>query len=195
MKTIFQNSIKKGLNYSKYRQIIADLLTQNLSTGNTQTEDLLHYSNLNVTRMNRLDKTIEILPEIKKEIEKLPKQTWLVLSEGWCGDAAQIVPVIVKMADCSENIDLKIVLRDENEELMNEFLTNGGKAIPKLIVIDDNLNLINHWGPRPEPAKKLIADYKAKTGVVDEPIKIELQKWYLNDKGHTIQNEIVELLK
>ena len=97
------------------------------------------------------------------------------------------------MAELSENIDLKIVLRDENEALMNDFLTNGGMAIPKLIILDEVNNVIGDFGPRPEPARKLIADYKAANGVVDEPIKVELQKWYLHDKGISIQNEIVEI--
>ena len=122
------------------------------------------------------------------------KYTWLVISEGWCGDAAQLLPIMSKMAEVSENIDFQIVLRDDNDELMSQFLTNGGKAIPKLIILDENNNLIADWGPRPEPARKLIADYKAANGLVDEPVKIELQKWYLQDKGITTQNEIMALM-
>ena len=99
------------------------------------------------------------------------------------------------MAESSENIVLKIVLRDENEALMNQFLTNGAKSIPKLLLLDENLDLINHWGPRPEGAKKLIIDYKAKHGIVDETAKIALQKWYLDDKGISTQKEIVLMLQ
>jgi hypothetical protein len=117
-----------------------------------------------------------------------------VLSEGWCGDAAQIVPVIHKMADVTDKVELKIALRDDNDALMQHFLTNGGKAIPKLIVLDaETLEVVLDWGPRPHGAKQLILDYKAAHGVVDETAKIELQKWYLHDKGISIQNEIVEM--
>ena len=94
----------------------------------------------------------------------------------------------------SNFIDLRIVLRDDNDELMNQFLTNGARAIPKLIVLDKDNKVIGNWGPRPEPARKLIADYKAANGVVDEPAKIELQKWYLQDKGITTQKEITSLM-
>jgi hypothetical protein len=118
----------------------------------------------------------------------------LVLSEGWCGDAAQILPVIHKMAEVAENVEIKIALRDDNDALMQHFLTNGGKAIPKLIVLDAATSeVLADWGPRPAGAKQLILDYKAAHGVVDEPAKIALQKWYLHDKGISTQNEIVEM--
>ena len=120
----------------------------------------------------------------------------MVLAEGWCGDAAQIVPVIYKMSEVTENVSLKIALRDDNDALMQHFLTSGGKAIPKLLILDaDTLEVLADWGPRPHGAKQLILDYKAAHGVVDETAKIELQKWYLHDKGVAIQNEIIALHK
>lgn len=189
-------ALNKSYTYKEYRTLVSNLIKEGKSTGNTQSDDLLHYSELNETRMNRLEKTIKITEEVVKQIIQLQKKvTWLVLSEGWCGDAAQILPILHKMAESSEIIDLKIVLRDENEPLMNDFLTNGGKAIPKLIILDEENEVIGDFGPRPEPARKLIADYKAINGVVDEPIKIELQKWYLQDKGVSTQNEIMQLMK
>ena len=99
------------------------------------------------------------------------------------------------MSEASENIDLKLVFRDENEELMNLFLTNGAKSIPKLLILDENSDLINHWGPRPEAAKNLIIEFKAKHGIVDETAKIALQKWYLEDKGISTMKEIVAMLQ
>jgi len=195
MKNILVKAQDHSFSYKDYRQYVSKLISEGKSTGHTQTEDLLHYSELNETRLKRLDKTIKVIPEIEQELINLSKKyTWLVISEGWCGDAAQLLPIMNKMAEVSENIDLQIVLRDDNDELMSQFLTNGGKAIPKLIILDENNNLIADWGPRPEPARKLIADYKAANGLVDEPVKIELQKWYLQDKGITTQNEIMALM-
>ena len=191
-----KEALTRSFSYQEYRSLVSALILEGKSTGNTQSDDLLHYSELNESRMNRLEKTIQITEEIQEQIKQLDtKITWLVISEGWCGDAAQILPIIYKLAELSENIDLKIILRDENEALMNDFLTNGGKAIPKLIILDDENEVIGDFGPRPEPARKLIADYKAINGVVDEPIKIELQKWYLHDKGVSTQSEIMQLMK
>lgn len=196
MNTNIKEALTRSFSYQEYRSLVSALILEGKSTGNTQSDDLLHYSELNESRMNRLEKTIKITDEVLVQINQLEtKVTWLVIAEGWCGDAAQILPIIYKMAELSENIDLKIVLRDENEALMNDFLTNGGKAIPKLIILDEENEVIGDFGPRPEPARKLIADYKAINGVVDEPIKIELQKWYLQDKGVSTQNEIMQLMK
>lgn len=195
MKKTIQDSLKNSFSYKEYREHVSKLIQEGKSTGHTQTEDLLQYSELNETRLKRLDKTIKVISEIENQLSNLSeKNTWLVISEGWCGDAAQIVPIINKMAEVSNFIDLRIVLRDDNDELMNQFLTNGARAIPKLIVLDKDNKVIGNWGPRPEPARKLIADYKAANGVVDEPAKIELQKWYLQDKGITTQKEITSLM-
>jgi hypothetical protein len=193
------NTIKQALensfSYADYRKKVTSLIAEGKSTGHEQSGDLLKYSELNETRMNRLEKTIQITPETKTKLQNLDKKyIWLVLSEGWCGDAAQIVPVIDKLAKVSENIELRIALRDDNNALMQHFLTNGGKAIPKLIVLDaESSEILADWGPRPSGARQLILNYKAAHGVVDETAKIELQKWYLHDKGISIQNEIVEL--
>jgi hypothetical protein len=194
IKTI-QKALQNSFSYADYRKQIAHLISEGKSTGHEQSKDLLHYSELNETRMNRLEKTIDVLPEIKIKLQNLEKKyIWLVLSEGWCGDAAQIVPVIHKMAELTDKIELKIALRDDNDALMQHFLTNGGKAIPKLIVLDaENFEVLADWGPRPHGAKQLIIDYKATHGVVDETAKIELQKWYLHDKGVSIQQEIMEM--
>ncbi len=194
MKEIIKKSLEKSFSYTEYRNHVSNKLAQGEVTGNEQSEHLLKYSELNVVRMNRLDKTLTVHEDVSEKISSIKsKLIWLVLSEGWCGDAAQLLPVINKKAELSENIKLKVLLRDENEELMNQFLTNGGKAIPKLIIIEEEtLEILDHWGPRPEGASKLISDYKATHGIVDEIAKTELQKWYLQDKGFSTQKEIIE---
>lgn len=197
MKDIISNTLLKTFSYEEYRTKLKNLLAEGKSSGEEQSEDLLHYSELNETRMNRLEKTIKITDENVKFLTSLDTEyIWLILSEGWCGDAAQILPIINKMAQKSNKVDLKIAFRDENPELMNLFLTNGGKSIPKLIIIEkETLKVVSDWGPRPSQAIKLIVDYKAKFGIIDETAKTELQMWYLHDKGISTQDEIVDLLK
>ncbi|WP_396143776.1 thioredoxin family protein [Flavobacterium sp.] len=196
MNSIIKESLKESFSYQEYRDFVTDLAKEDKTTGHEQREDLIHYTQLNEARLHRLDKTIQVVDEAKLFLQQLSTEyIWLVISESWCGDAAQILPVINKMAEVSDKIDLKIVLRDDNEELMNLFLTNGTKSIPKLIIINKETNeVINDFGPRPSGAKQLILDYKAEHGVVDETAKIELQKWYLQDKGISTQKEIMELL-
>ena len=150
-------------------------------------------------KINTATVTYSSIVKIGENIQKLEAfrkdYIWLVISEGWCGDAAQILPIIHKMAEFSKQIELKIVLRDENEALMNLFLTHGTKAIPKLIIIEkSSLKVLGDFGPRPKGAKQLILDYKQKQGLVDETAKTDLQLWYLHDKGLSTQNEIMDLM-
>lgn len=197
MKIPVAKALFNSHSYSEYRKLVSDLLLEGKSTGHEQSEDLTHYSTLNETRMNRLDKTIKITEENSLKLKSLNSEyIWLVISEGWCGDAAQLLPIINKMAVESGKIDLRIVLRDENEELMKLFLTNKNKAIPILIVVDKETgSVLGKWGPRPKGAADLIIDYKKEFGVIDETAKANLQLWYLHDKGLSTQEEILNLMQ
>jgi len=195
MKQLIAESLEKAISYSEYRTLVHDLLTDGKSTGPVQSEALTNFSLLNDRRMNRLDKTIKISDQTKAIFKSIAeKQTWLVLSEGWCGDAAQNLPVIHKLAAENENIALKIILRDEHLALMDLFLTNGGRSIPKVIVLDAQNNVQNTWGPRPTLATKIMADYKAKNGSIDAQFKQDLQVWYNKNKGRSVQEDFVKML-
>lgn len=200
MESVMKNSVAKALlnscTYLEYKKTISDLLSEGKSTGDKQSEDLLQYSVLNEIRLRRLDKTISVPEEVSAKLKEIEKEyVWLVIAEGWCGDAAQILPILNKMALESDNIDLKIVFRDLNYDLMNQFLTNGSRAIPKLIIIDkESGEVCDHWGPRPKGASDLIKNYKEQFGVVNEEAKRQLQLWYLQDKGLSVQNEVVAIM-
>ncbi|MFV8268767.1 thioredoxin family protein [Flavobacterium sp. GT2N3] len=196
MKIPVAKALFNSHSYSEYRKLVSDLLVQGKSSGNEQSEDLTHYSELNETRMNRLDKTMKITDENIRQLKNLKKEyIWLVISEGWCGDAAQLLPIINAMAIDSDKIELRIVLRDENDELMKLFLTNKKKSIPVLIVVDKETgSVLGKWGARPEGASDLIAEYKKEFGVIDDTIKTNLQLWYLHDKGISTQNELINLM-
>lgn len=190
MKEIIVNSLKKAISYTDYRTLVNNLLVEGKSTGPEQSEALTNYSLLNDKRMKRLDKTIKVSEQTAQELQKIKEaQTWLVLTESWCGDAAQNLPVINKIAETTENVNLKVVLRDENLELMDLFLTNGGRSIPKLIALDKDNNVITTWGPRPTVATKMVTDYKEKNGALDPQFKQDLQVWYNKDKGQSIQDD------
>jgi len=195
MKNILENALKNSISYQDYRNLIHQLLAEEKSTGPNQSEDLTNYSLLNETRMKRLDKTIKINEEIANEIQKIDeKQTWLVITESWCGDAAQNLPIIHKLAELNDKIELKLVLRDENLELMDLFLTNESRSIPKVIILDNELNVLNTWGPRPSFATKMVHEYKEKNGSLDAHFKQDLQVWYNKDKGKNVQEDFINLI-
>ena len=195
MKNSLEKSLQNAISYETYRTLVSNLLANGKATGPLQSEALTNYSLLNDRRMKRLDKTLQISEDTIATINSIKEsQTWLTITEGWCGDAAQNLPVINKIAAINPNINLKVVLRDENLELMDLFLTNGGRAIPKLIALDAEHNVIFTWGPRPSVATKMVADYKAKNGNLDAQFKQDLQVWYNKDKGKSVQEDIVRLL-
>ena len=187
--------IKKSMTYEAYKQLVEDLLATGKSTGPLQSEAMAHYSQLNLQRMHRVEKTIEILPEVKEQLLRVDRpQTWLVLTEGWCGDAAQSLPVMKTLADLNPNIQLRTLLRDENPELMDRYLTNGvSRSIPRLIAVDPATGAeLFTWGPRPAALQESFYGMRSE-GLAYEVIKEELQRWYNTDKTVTIQRELAAL--
>ncbi|NEV94607.1 thioredoxin family protein [Psychroflexus sp. YR1-1] len=194
---IIKKHLDKTFSYSDYKNHIEALLKEGESTGYTQNEAYLNYSRLGFSRMKRWEKIFELSPDQIEAIKNVDqKQTWLVITEGWCGDAAAVLPIIKKITDLNSFLDLRIILRDENEELMNQFLTNGGKSIPKLIAFDeDEEKILFTWGPRPKVAAEMVAKEKAEFGTFRDEFKITLQKWYNQDKGKNIAADLVNCLK
>jgi thiol-disulfide isomerase/thioredoxin len=196
MDSIIKISLENSMSYQSYRDLVNQLAIENSNTGNEKSEALANYTKLNDRRMKRWDKTIKVSNEAQARISEFHhKVTWLVITESWCGDAAHVVPALNKIADLNENIDFKVVLRDENPELMDRFLTNGNKAIPKVIMIDDETgDVVNTYGPRPSEAANYVKRFKAKYGVLTPEFKEDLQHWYNKDKGQNIIEDVTLML-
>ncbi|WP_410878569.1 thioredoxin family protein [Myroides sp. DW712] len=184
-----------SLSYAEFRTYVTAALQNNPDKLNLSA-DYLPYAELNEARLHRLDKTLAVAPEVALVMENLAKDyIWLVLSESWCGDAAQSVPMLNKMAEITDKVELRIVFRDQNLELMDQYLTNGGRAIPKLLIVDkDTMEVLGHWGPRPADAAQLVHDYKTEHGAFDEDGIILLNKWYTKNKGQQVQQEVAALM-
>ena len=195
--TLVKKSIEKAISYKEFRDQVAQHVENGTSSGPYQSEALSHYTLLNNSRMKRLDKTTKINEEILEEFRNYKGNlTWIVLTESWCGDAAHSMPVMNKVAEMAANIDFKVLHRDENEELMNEFLTNGSMSIPKLIVFDnDTQEVINDWGPSPSTVIKMTKDFKEKHKVLTPEFKKEIQVWYNQNKGKCIAGDMAELIR
>lgn len=189
--------LAKAYSYAQYQQLIEGLLAQEKTTGPKQTPDLVHYTKLNMRRMYRWDKTAILNEELIDLLTSLSEPwTWVVLTEGWCGDAAQNLPVISKMANLSHNITLKLLLRDENLDVMDQYLTHGGRSIPKLICLKTRtLEELGTWGPRPEVAQQLVMAYKQNPQVSFEEFAETLHAWYAKDKTQHLQMEFTHLLQ
>jgi hypothetical protein len=159
----------------------------------------VEYTKLNRARSQRIQKTISLNPELEKAAGAIQHTySWIVLTEAWCGDSAQNLPVIAEIARLNpDKIKLYILLRDENPELIDHYLTNGARAIPKLIATDETLGAEAFvWGPRPEPAQQLLLNWKKNPGDKSwDDFEKELHSWYAKDKAQAIQSEFIHLLK
>lgn len=185
------------MSYQEYRNMVSIVVEKKSNTGHEVTEALADYTMLNDRRMKRWDKTIKINEAIATSIKNKPfNQTWLVITESWCGDAAHVMPVINKIAELNDGISYRVVLRDENDALMDQFLTNGSRSIAKLIMIDNKTKqVVSTYGPRPSTATTLVNNYKTKHGSLTPEFKEDLQKWYNQDKGQTVIADLITLLK
>ncbi len=193
---LVHKGILKGVSYQEYRALVNALALEGKSTGPEQTDALINYTFLNDKRMKRLDKTLTINEDAIAKIKDFDKEiTWLVLTESWCGDAAQTIPMINKVAELNDRISLKVILRDENIDIMNRFLTNEAMSIPRLVMVENQTGeVIGQWGSRPSIATQMVVDYKDEHGKLTPEFKQDLQMWYNKDKGQSTLEDLLRLL-
>jgi hypothetical protein len=184
------------MDYATYQQLIEKLQAEGKTTGLDQSAEHVEYTKLNFQRMARIEKTAVLGAEILSALNGLKgRYTWLVITESWCGDAAQNLPLFYLISKACPAITLKLVLRDENPELMNNYLTNGSRSIPKLICVEsESLKELFTWGPRPAVLQTMVLELIAQH--VPKPERgVITQKWYNQDKTQSLQAELMGLMK
>ncbi|MCB9201481.1 MAG: thioredoxin family protein [Flavobacteriales bacterium] len=178
-----QEYFTKGIDFNEYIEIIK----------NDTNNSLYDYTKLNLARINRLEKTFKLSEEQIKKIKQITSTiNCICITEGWCGDAANILPVIHEIAKQSEKITIKYIFRDNHTELMEKYLTNGNKSIPIYIICDENFQEINSFGPRTQFGMQLLHKMKTDENYKKEEFYIDLQKYYIKDKGKDIVTEFID---
>jgi hypothetical protein len=114
-------------------------------------------------------------------------------TEPWCGDAAHTIPFSHRLAAFSHLITVDYQLRDSPPFLIDSYLTNGTKSIPKIIIKDKDERTIGLWGPRPK-ACQLLREELVRNHAEAEFKKIALQQWYNADKGASFQKEFLAVI-
>lgn len=186
---------QKMITWNAYLARFDKLLNSPVPIKPYDNKDYFNYLKLNNSRQKRWLKTAKINSDLGQKVVAISKsQTWIVITEPWCGDAAHTIPFIKLVADLNPLIKLRFVWRDQPPFLIESYLTNGGKSVPKLIIRDEAGNDLYTWGPRPVPCQRIYNDLKAQNADF-ETQKIALQEWYNNDKGATFQQELLHLLK
>lgn len=183
------DALENALTYEQYKANWEEILSQ-------ETPSEYHeYYKLNKARFSRLEKTAALLPQWSEIPTDIPLVI-VAITEQWCGDAAQTIPVVEKLKTIFPNWETYYVLRDQNLELMDAFLTNGARNIPKLLFLEaDQMGLLGTWGPRPHALSKKVDQWKFDHGGMTEEVKVEIQKWYNEDQSVSTQKEWIEFLK
>jgi len=182
------------MKYNEYKQLFDDILENPGPASPYDDEMYLNYTKLNRSRTKRWDKHLVLDEKLVAQLKQISKpQHWIIITEPWCGDAAHIVPFLIKIAEQNEMISYDIQLRDSEPFLIESYLTNGTKSIPKLIARDNDGNDLFVWGPRPQEAQNIADEMKALEADF-ESTKIALQKWYNDDKGRSLCRELSGLV-
>jgi hypothetical protein len=186
----YRHYFETGVTYDSYLQQAETDAQKEPKTG------YLPYVPLNLQRMKRIGKQLQLNSDMEAVLHRLDKPLhWLVISENWCGDAAQSLPVLAAIEKASQGkINMRIAYRDSNPELMDAHLTNGSRSIPVLIQLDEHFGLMGTWGPRPTVAQKQVREWIA-AGTPFTEYAEKLHKWYADDKQQSIQAEIAALLQ
>ncbi|MEQ8523227.1 thioredoxin family protein [Gracilimonas sp.] len=193
---ITKSLLEKAYSFGEYTDLVNKLFNEGRTTNEDNRPDMLEYTKLNIHRSSKWEKRANISDELANQLNNFSKKmTWLVITEGWCGDAAQSLPFIYKMSSLSHNIELKLILRDQYPEVMDEFLTNSSRSIPKLIALDtETLNVLGTWGPRPKQIQDIYMSERANPDIENKAATENLHLWYARNKGKAMQEEFLKLL-
>lgn len=188
--------LEKALDYQSFIDLTENILNAENHTPPYDESFYRTYTEANHRRRIKILNNNELHKKLYNELsEGINQWTWVVIDEPWCGDASFIVPFfkIMEIASMGD-INLKIYLRDEYPEIMEQYLTNNGKSIPILICLDKNLNELGTWGPRPKPLQELIESWKPENIDLNEKIK-RVHRWYQKDNGITLQKELIDKIR
>lgn len=193
---ITRQLLENAMSYSEYRTLLETLMAQGKTTGSDQSETYLHYAKINLQRMQRLEKTVVIEEDLKMALSELKSSYFLLaITEGWCGDAAQNIPVLHAVEKACPNIELKLILRDEHLDVMDQYLTEGARSIPKVICVEKTgLKECFVWGPRPAAIQEIVLQLKKDNKTLEEKGLIT-QNWYNADKTKSMQQELLNLIQ
>ena len=138
---------------------------------------------------------VRLPADVLDEARSLPG-VWrlLALSEDWCGDAANILPVVSRFVEHLPNVDLRVLSRDENLDIMDAHLTNGkSRSIPVVIVLDEGWVERAWWGPRPSQ----IQEWVMKEGMKMDPAPryAHVRRFYARDRGRAIVSELLAVVR
>lgn len=190
--------IEKGFSYSEFVQFTQQLVEEKRTTGANQSEAYLEYTRMCLQRMNRWNKTAKVSEKMTQLMESIKEsQIWLIITEAWCGDGSQSIPYLAKLVELNPKIKLRIIMRDEYPEIMDAYLTNGARSIPKLVAFSEDLKVeLFTWGPKPLYLMNRHKEYKHDSkGLSYSGFLEEIHLWYAKNKNQDLEVELFPLIQ
>ncbi|WP_185146663.1 thioredoxin family protein [Chryseobacterium sp.] len=187
-----KNYWEKAVTLQQYLSDTEERISKLEGSNDEEEKTYLEYYKLGMTRMHRVMKTYHPQDDLLKKLnEKEFKGKILIISEGWCGDASMIVPVINTFFEGKNEV--RIIYRDQNLDLMNRYLTNGAMSIPIVLILNENDEVISFWGPRPKAGMEMLKKHKADPENYNaDDFHNDLQVYYTKNKGEDIIEELLE---
>ena len=187
---------ESGISYQEYIKRTSDEISGTKIESVSEPElKRLNIKSLNLQRNSRITRQYKPGDELNRIIKGFSEsQVWMVITESWCGDSGQNLPYIAVMAAQNPLINLKIMLRDSNPDVMDQFLTNGTRSIPILAAYSESGDELFRWGPRPEFAVGLINQCKSE-GLEKPEWTEKLHHWYAKNKGVELEKEFINLIE
>lgn len=175
----------KGISFDQFKE--------NIFNDVEKTEIPYHnYIKLNKSRISRYEKTAVLDDTIFDKSKYTACKNIILIGENWCGDIGNNIVYINRIAQLYD-INFRVVYRDENTELIDAFLTNGGRAIPIVLFLDSEYQLLGKWGPRPKAIQSFMEEEKKKTDFNKEKVLEEIQSIYNKNKGEYLQKDLSEI--
>ena len=195
---VTEQVIQKGFSYSEFVEFTEKLVEEKRTTGANQSEAYLDYTRMCLQRMNRWNKTAKVSEKMTHLMESIQEsQIWLIITEAWCGDGAQSIPYLAKLVELNPKIKLRIIMRDEYPEIMDAYLTNGARSIPKLVAFSEDLKVeLFTWGPKPLYLMNRHKEYKHDSkGLSYSGFLEEIHLWYAKNKNQDLEAELFPLIQ
>ena len=117
----------------------------------------------------------------------------LVIVEDWCGDAVNTVPQLARLVEHVPHVELRVIGRDANPELMDAYVTGGKRSMPKVILLDEGFVEKGRWGPRPRQLQQWV-ELEGMQLARDERYR-HVRRWYARDRGTTTIEEILTIIE
>ncbi len=184
---------RRGLTPEQYEGLMAERAAADPADAAPDEAEKIEFTKLNLHRSRRIARTWRPSGELVAAVKALGgPQVWLALTEPWCGDSAQCLPHFTILAGLRPDLDMRLLLRDDNPEVMDRFLTDGKRSIPIVIGLDDGGRELWRWGPRPAAAQAVFDEAKAE-GLEKPEILERLHLFYGRDRGRAMEAELLGL--